>query len=196
MAELPNVSDHRKADHEVESIFVDRWSPRAMNGKAVSQAELNQMFEAARWAPSAFNEQPWRFLYARRDSEHWQKFFDLLVPANQAWCANAGALLLVVSSQSFARNQKPNRVHVFDAGSAWQNLALQGSRMGLVVHGMAGFDVDNAKADLNVPDDFTTIAMVAVGYPGDPDKLPEQIRDGEKPSGRRKVEEIALEGGF
>lgn len=196
MAELPKASDHRKADHAIESIFIERWSPRAMSGEAVTPAELNQLFEAARWAPSAFNEQPWRFLYARRDTEHWQKFFDLLVPGNQTWTDKAGALMVVVSSQQFSRNQKSNRVHVFDAGAAWQNLALQGSKLGLVVHGMAGFDLEKAQEALNVPADFAVIAMIAVGRPGDPATLPENLQAVEKPSGRKKVEEIAIEGGF
>lgn len=196
MSELPKALDHRQADHDIESIFVERWSPRAMTGEAITPAELNRLFEAARWAPSSYNEQPWRFLYARRDTPHWQKFFDLLLPANQAWASTAGALMLLVSNQNFSRNQKPNRVHVFDAGSAWENLALQGSRMGLVVHGMAGFDVDKAKADLNVPGDFSVIAMIAVGRPGDPSKLHESLQGAEKPTGRKKVAEIAIEGGF
>lgn len=196
MSKLPGVSEHRKTDHAIESIFVERWSPRAMNSEAITSDELNQLFEAARWAPSSYNEQPWRFLYAHRDSQHWQTFFDLLVPANQTWAATAGVLILEVSSQVFSKNQKPNRVHVFDAGAAWQNLALQGARMGLVVHGMAGFDVDKAKAALNVPEDFSVIAMMAVGRHGNVSNLPENLQGGETPTGRKKVAEIAFEGGF
>lgn len=196
MAKLPNASDHRQADHPIGSTFIERWSPRAMNGQTITQDELNPLLEAARWAPSSYNEQPWRFLYARRDTPHWARFLDLLVEANQAWARDAGALLLIASSKVFSRNGKPNRVHEFDAGAAWENFALQGARQGLVVHGMAGFDVDKARQVLNIPDDFSIIAMVAVGHPGDPDKLPENLRAAETPSGRRKIEEFALEGGF
>lgn len=195
---MPDVdmSKHRKPDHAVEAILVNRWSPRAMSGQAVDQKQLMSLFEAARWAPSSYNEQPWRFLYAKRDSAHWPMFFGFLVEANQAWCKGAGVLMVILSKKTFARNAKPNSVHTFDAGSAWENLALQGSRMGLVVHGMAGFDKDKARAGLGVPPDFEVEAMVAVGRPGRTEDLPEAMRAGEVPSGRKPVGEIAFEGKF
>jgi nitroreductase len=196
MSKLPNVSDHRQADHPIDPIFIHRWSPRAMTGEPISEAELHSLFEAARWAPSSFNEQPWRLLYARRDTPHFQTFFDLLVEGNKAWCGNAAVLIVFVSSKTFARSGKPNPVHVYDCGSAWENLALQGAKMGLVTHGMAGFDGDKARAALNVPEGFDVCAMAAVGRHGDPDKLPEALRAKEVPSGRKPVAEIALEGGF
>lgn len=196
MGVLPKALDHRRADHPVEPLFVQRWSPRAMSGAPVSQEELHSLFEAARWAPSSYNEQPWRFLYARRGDEHWQTFFDLLLPANQAWAHAAGALILIVAKRTFTRNGKPNAVHAFDAGAAWSNLANQGSRMGLVVHGMAGFDWDRARTALRVPDDFSVQAMAAIGRPGDPDALPENLRGGETPSGRRPIGESAFHGLF
>jgi nitroreductase len=196
MGVLPKASDHRKADHPIEPIFLHRWSPRAMSGEPVSRDELNTLFEAARWAPSSYNEQPWRFLYARRDDAHWPVFLDLLVPANRQWAHQAGALLLIVARKTFSRNDKPNPVHSFDAGAAWANLANQGARMGLVVHGMAGFDWDKARTVLNVPEAFAVQAMVAVGRPGDPDLLPAQLRQAEVPTDRRPVAEFAFHGGF
>lgn len=105
-------------------------------------------------------------------------------------------LVVVVSSKVFTRNGSPNPVHVYDAGSAWENLALQGSTMGLVVHGMAGFDANKARAVLNVPDDFDVCAMASIGRPGDVDVLPEALRSKEVPSGRKAVGEFAFEGGF
>ena len=196
MAKLPDAWDHRKADHPINPLFVKRWSPRAMSGEPISDDELKRLFEAARWAPSSYNEQPWRFLYAKRDTPNWPKFFDLLVEGNRAWCGNAAVLMVVVSSKVFSRNNKPNPVHVFDAGSAWENLALQGAEMGLVVRGMAGFNMGLAAQVLKVPDTFTVCAMIAVGRPGDTDVLPENYRAMETPSGRKAVREFALEGGF
>ena len=196
MAKHPKGSEHRQADHPVEAIFVDRWSSRAMSGETISHDDLASLFEAARWAPSAFNEQPWRFLYATRDSSHWQTFFNLLAPANQQWCDKAGALIVIVSSKIYARNGKPNRVHEFDTGSAWGNLALQGVKMGLVIHGMAGFNAQKARVDLHVPESYDVLAMVAVGHQGDQSELPDGLRERDVPSGRRRIEETAMEGGF
>jgi nitroreductase len=196
MAQLPNPREHRKPDHAIEMIFIDRWSPRAMTGEPVAQAELNRLFEAARWAPSTYNEQEWRFLYAHRDTEYWPTFFNLLMEANQAWCNNAGVLIVVLSRKVFERNGKPNPVHTFDSGAAFENLALQGAAMGLVVHGMAGFSRERARADLKVPDDYDVEAMVAIGHPGDPDGLPPEMRSREIPSGRKPIAETTCEGPF
>ena len=186
----------RKADWPIEPIFLKRWSPRAMTGEPLRDDELMTLFEAARWAPSTYNEQEWRFLYARRDSAHWQTFFGLLAEANQVWCKQAAALVVVLSHKVFTRNGKPNPVHTFDSGSAFENLALQGGAMGLVVHGMAGFDRDRARSALRVPEDYDVEAMIALGRPGNPGDLPEELQKIEKPSGRKKVNEIAREGPF
>jgi len=196
MARLPDPMTVRKADHPIEHIFLKRWSPRALSGEPISQADLNRLLEAARWAPSTYNEQEWRYLYARRDTPAWKIHFDLLMEANQQWCKDAGALLVIISKKTFTRNGKPNPVHTFDAGLSCMNLMLQATAMGLVAHGMAGFDRDKARRDLNVPDDFQVEAMVAIGRPGDPDKLPEHFREMEKPSDRKKISEFAREGAF
>ena len=196
MSHLPKPEDHRTPDHPIESLFIRRWSPRAMNGKPITGQQLLTLFEAARWAPSTYNEQEWRFLYARRETPQWALFFDLLMEANQAWCKNAALLVLVVAHKVFARNGKPNPVHLFDAGSAWENLALQATAMGLVSHGMAGFDFDKARTVLRVPDDYAVAAMFAIGHPGDPDQLPDEMRKIEVPSGRRPVRESICEGVF
>jgi len=196
MGALPDPLKHRTADHAIESIFLLRWSPRAMNGQAISDGDLKRLFEAARWAPSTYNEQEWRFLYAQRESAHWQTFFNLLMEANQAWCKDAAALLVALSKKTFTKNGKPNPVHTFDTGAAFENLALQGAAMGLVIHGMAGFDRDKARRDLRVPDDYAVEAMIAIGRPGDPDDLPAEIREREVPSGRKKINEFAREGVF
>jgi nitroreductase len=196
MGQLPDPREHRTPDLPIESIFLVRWSPRAMSGEPIADVELMTLFEAARWAPSTYNEQEWRFLYARRDTPHWSTFFDLLADPNKAWCHRAAVLMVVLSHTVFARNGKPNPVHTFDAGAAFENLALQGATMGLVVHGMAGFDRGRARVVLHVPDDYDVEAMVAVGRPGDPGELPPELRAREVPSGRKRVDEFAREGLF
>ncbi len=196
MNKIKKAEEYRKADHAIEPIFLRRWSPRAMSGEAISEAELLTLFEAARWAPSTYNEQEWRFLYARRDTPQWPLFFDLLIEANQAWCKNAAVLSVILAHKVFERNGKPNPVHVFDSGAAFENLALQGTAMGLVVHGMAGFDYDKARNVLSVPADYTVTAMFAAGRPGNPDHLPPELRERETPSPRKPVGEIICEGRF
>ena len=196
MSQLPKPEDHRKADHPIEPLFVRRWSPRAMNGSPLTDKQLFTLFEAARWAPSTYNEQEWRFLYARRDTPHWQTFFDLLMEANQAWCRNAAVLVVVLARKTFTHNGKPNSVHLFDCGSAWENLALQATAMGLVSHGMAGFDFDKARSSLRVPEHFAVAAMFALGHPGDPDQLAPAMREREIPTGRRPVAESICEGPY
>ena len=189
-----DVLDHRTPENVVGPLFVERWSPRTLNGESVDQPTLNRLFEAARWAPSAFNEQPWTFVYAHRDTAHFDKLFDLLVEFNQKWCAKAGALAILFAKETFARNDKPNRTAGFDSGAAWQNLALQGAQLGLVTHAMAGFDYDKAAQVANAPEGVTAQAMIAIGWPAA--ELDEEQKAKEAPSGRKPVDEIALEGGF
>ena len=196
MSQLPNPREHRTADYPIEPIFLDRWSPRAMSGESIAEEELMTLFEAARWAPSTYNEQEWRFLYATRDGEHWNTFFSLLMEANQAWCDKGAVLVVVCSHKVFERNGKPNPVHTFDAGAAFENLCLQGGQMNLVVHGMAGFDRSKARALLSVPDDFEVEAMIVIGRPGNPDDLSDELKEREVPTGRKPVSEIAWEGPF
>lgn len=196
MAQLARAEDHRKAEYSIESIFLKRWSPRAMSGEPISDTEMMSLFEAARWAPSTYNEQEWRFLYARRDTPDWPAFLDLLAEGNKVWCRQAALLSVIVAHRVFQRNGKPNPVHIFDSGSAFENLALQGTSMGLVVHGMAGFDYEKARTTLGVPPDFAVAAMLAVGRPGDPEQLPPDYRQIESPSGRKHAREIICEGRF
>ena len=196
MADTTDISDFRKPGHDISPIFINRWSPRAMSGKEIGTEELLRLFEAARWAPSSMNNQPWRFLYALRDGSHWERFFGLLSANNQTWCKNASALIVVVSKMTFDFNNKPARTHSYDAGAAWVSLAFQGSFMGLVVHGMQGFDYDRARVELSVGDDHQVEAMIAVGWPGNKYDLPIALEQREFPSDRKKLEEIVFEGGF
>ncbi|HEY8186827.1 MAG TPA: nitroreductase family protein [Pyrinomonadaceae bacterium] len=189
-------SEKRKTDHPIDNIFLDRWSPRAMTGESLSEEELMVLFEAARWAPSSYNNQPWRILYARRDSEHWPLFFDLLIELNQRWAKNAAALLVFISRTHFDFNGKPAVTHSFDTGAAWENIALQGWLKGLVVHGMQGFDYDRARTTLNIPEGFQVEAMAAIGKPADPATLPRDLLAKEAPSDRRKLDQTICEGQF
>jgi nitroreductase len=188
--------EFRKADHDIPLLFVDRWSPRAMSGEEITREELMRMFEASRWAMSSMNNQPWRFLYALRNTAYWEQFFGLLTPNNQGWCRNAAALIVVASMKTFDHTGKPARTHSYDTGAAWYSFALQGSMMGLVVHGMQGFDYDKAASVLGVTDDCQVEAMAAVGRPGNKEELPPALQEREIPSQRNKVEEFAFEGGF
>lgn len=180
---------------QVDRIFIERWSARAMSGQPIDNVQLWSLFEAARWAPSSYNEQPWRFLYAHRGSPEWNVFFDLLVPFNQSWCKNA-AVLMVIISDTRSSQGGTNSCASFDTGAAWQNLALQGSMMGLVVHGMGGFNHQKAREVLNIPDHCTVEAMVAIGMPGSIDELPEYMQTMEKPSDRKPIKQMVAEGTY
>jgi nitroreductase len=189
-------SAKRKADHPIDKLFLDRWSPRAMTGEPISEEDLMSLFEAARWAPSSYNNQPWRMLYARRDTEHWQVFFDLMIEFNQSWAKDAAVLVLFISKTHFVFNGEPSVTHSFDTGAAWENLALQGALKGLVVHGMQGFDYEGARTALNIPEGYDVEAMAAIGRPAAAETLPEDLRSREEPSDRRKLEETICEGPF
>ncbi len=189
-------SEVRKADYAIEPLILDRWSPRAMSGEEISNEELMRLFEAARWAPSSFNAQQWRALYARRDSEHWPTFLGLLVEGNKTWAKNAAVLVLFISRTTFEYDGEPSTTHSYDCGAAWENFALQGFHQGFVVHGMEGFDYDRAKTELKIPDEFRVEAMAAVGKPGTKETLPEKLRTKENPNDRRKLTESICEGPF
>jgi nitroreductase len=191
-----DAQNYRTVEYGADSLFVRRWSPRAMSGEEIPEHELMTLVEAAKWAPSCFNNQPWRFLYGRRNTPQWNIFFDLLADANKAWTKNAAVLMVVISKKTFDYNGKPDRTHSYDAGAAWENLALQGSLKGWVVHGMAGFDYDKARAELNIPEDYQVEAMAAIGRPGKIRSLPEKLREREKPSGRKALSDIIMEGKF
>lgn len=190
----------RTADHPIDPMFLARWSPRAFSGAAISEAELLTMLEAARWAPSAYNSQPWRFIYARRDTPHWEQFLDLLVPFNRSWAKDSSALVILVSNSLMrppgAETDVPSHSHSLDAGAASSNFALQANKMGWFVHGMVGFDMDRAFAELGVPAGYRVEAAYAVGRLGDPASLPEGLRARETPSPRRPLAELAFEGAF
>ena len=188
--------NRRTPEYPIEPIILNRWSPRAMSGESLDDATIMSLFEAARWAPSSYNGQPWRFVYAKRETASWQSFFDLMVPFNQSWAKNAAALVVVCSRATFELNNASSRTHSFDTGAACENMALQGSAMGLVVHGMEGFDYDKAAAVIKLPKEYVAEAMFAIGKPGKISDLPKELQEREMLSDRKPIAEIAFEGLF
>lgn len=190
----------RATEYPIDAVFTRRWSPRAFDGSALAEADILPLFEAARWAPSAYNMQPWRFLYALRGDAHWDAFLDVLVPFNRGWAQSASALIFILSDgkvrDTDGSAKGDSYSHSFDAGAAWAMLALQATLNGLHVHGMTGIEMDKAAAALAVPDGFRIEAAVAVGRIGDPEALPEGLREREMPSPRKTVAEIAFAGPF
>lgn len=187
---------NRKSEYKIADLILHRWSPRAMSGEPISDAELMSLFEAARWAPSSYNGQPWRFIYAKRDTPAWQVLYDLMVQFNKDWTKNAAVLIVIISRDTFSYNNKPSRTHSFDTGAAWENLALQGTASGLVVHGMEGFDYQKTKEVLHIPDGYTVEAMCAVGRPGKVNELPKEMQEDEHPSDRKPITDFIYEGTF
>lgn len=188
------LNSHRKADHPIQELLLNRWSPRAMTGESIDDETIQSLFEAARWAPSSYNNQPWRFLYAKKDTPHFAKFFNLLVDFNKAWCEKSALLGVIAAETTFEKNKKPSVTHALDTGAAWENLALEGNSRNLVVHGMQGFDYERARAELKIPDEVEILAMFAVGKPAPKEELSEDLQKKETPSSRKKVSEFAFEG--
>lgn len=186
----------RTPDHPVAPLFVDRWSPRSFTGEPVPDAVLASAFEAARWAPSASNVQPWRFLIARHGDAHWDAFVSLLAPRNALWASRASALIAVLSELKLERRGAivDNVSHSFDAGAAWTNFAHQALLLGWHTHGIGGFDRDAARALLAVPDDFAIETIVALGRQGALDTLHADFHAGESPSTRRPIAETVFAG--
>ena len=188
------VENKRSYEYEIDDMFIQRWSPRAFSSKPVEQEKIKTLFEASRWAPSCYNDQPWLFLYATKE-EDLKKFRSILVEQNQRWANHAPVLAFVFARKNFTFNGKPNRWSEFDAGSAWMSLAFQANKLGLYTHGMAGFNEELAYELLNVsPDEYKAMAAIAVGYMGDKSELPEDLQEREVLSDRKPLSEVAHEG--
>ena len=184
----------RQIAASIDSQFVERWSPRAIDSKPLTDDEVASLFEAARWSPSCFNEQPWLFVYGRSPEDHG-RIAGLLVDANRSWAEKAPLLGVVFARRAFTRNGNPNRWGTFDSGAASFALALQANKLGLVSHFMGGFDAEASYEALGVSaDEYEAMAAFAVGQQGDAEELPEGLREREAPSDRRPLEEIAVEG--
>jgi nitroreductase len=186
----------RQSKYKINPLTLHRCSPRSMTGEELDNDTIMSLFEAARWAPSSYNNQPWRFIYAKRNTPHWDKLFNLLAEPNKVWTKNAAVLIVVIARKNFEHNEKYSITHQFDAGAAWENLALEASSRGLVVHGMQGFDYERARADLEIHDNFDVLAMIAIGRRGPKENLPPQLQERENPNDRKPLAEIVMEGQF
>lgn len=186
----------RSPDHPVEPIFVDRWSPRSFTGEAVPDAVLLSAFEAARWAPSAMNAQPWRFLVARPGEADWETFVDLLLPRNRLWAAQASALVLILSARQLDRRGETvdNLSHSFDTGAAWANFAHQALLLGWHTHGIGGFDRKAARERLAIAESFAIETIIALGRRGDLEGLDTEFHGSEAPNGRRPLAQTVFAG--
>src|SRR5690625_4625575 len=189
------IKKYRSTTYDIDSIYVNRWSSRAFEDKEVPKDVLYSLFEAARWAPSANNVQPWRFIIAQKKEDR-EKFLTFMNKGN-AWCQHAPVLIAVISHTKWVEDgQDTNPTHAFDTGTAWGFLALEATRKDLVAHAMGGFDRAKAKQLLNIPDDYDVHAIVAIGYRGKVNNLPEDLQAREKPSNRRSIEDFTYEGTF
>lgn len=184
----------------VDKVIAQRWSPRAFDGdKRMERNEVVALLEAARWAPSCFNDQPWRFIVCDRkeDEAAWEKLLHCLGEKNQLWAKNSSLLMLATAMPSFAHNDKPNRWNQYDTGAASENICLQAAALGLAAHQMGGFDTDKIRADFSIPEEVALMAVIAVGHPGRVDELHEDFRGGEKAErARNPLGETFFAGGW
>jgi nitroreductase len=185
-----NNHNQRKPEADVDQQFLDRWSPRAFSEQPVAKETLLSLFEAARWAPSAANEQPWLFVFADEGEER-DRFRALLTPSNQVWANKAPVLMFVLTRRKWSKSGRDYFTHQFDAGMAFMSLALQARKLGLFAHPMGGFDREKAHEVLNASkEEWVIIVAVAVGYYGDAQQLPADLQEREKPSPRKPLADI------
>lgn len=187
---------NRQSSLPIQPFFLSRVSSRAFSEERITEEELLTIFEAARWAPSSYNNQPWRFIYVRRGDKEWNLLFDTLVEFNKSWCKRADTLVLIVSRNNFTHNDKPAPTSRLDTGAAWMSLALEAHFQNIIAHGMEGFDYNAARKNFNIPDNYTVEAMVALGKPGKLEDLPEDLQEKEFPSLRKPLTEVISKGTF
>lgn len=191
-------SNNRESQYPIEPIFLDRWSPRAFTGEVIAEEQLLAVLDAAHWAPSSANQQPWRFIYALQGSDDWEKFVSLLVEANQEWAKNASALIFVVSrgfSGDFSEGRK-SYTHSFDAGTAWGYLALQAKFSGFYAHGMGGIKHQDIEQTFAIPEGYRVEAGIAFGRLADKSVLSPRNQEREFPSQRKPLSDVAFRGKF
>jgi len=194
------LSNRRQADYPVDSQFTERWSPRAFTGEPIAEVELLTMLEAARWAPSSNNAQPWRFAFVLRSDPQWEALFNTLNPSNQIWAGKASALVAVASAQWATKagtsEPAPNGMHAFDTGAAWAYMALQAHLRGWSMHGIGGFNKEAGAQVLSLPADHSLHMLAAVGQRGDAAQLPDALREREAPNARHPLSRLAKRGSF
>lgn len=193
---MPTLQKPAKTASPIHDLLAHRWSPRAFDGRPVEHDTLRSLFEAARWASSSFNAQPWYFIVATKDDpENFQRVLDCFVDRNQAWAKNAPVVALSVAGMKFAHNGQPNRHAFHDVGQAAANLALQATALGIEIHQMAGIDPEKARRIFGIPEGYEAVAGIALGYPGDPASLPDQLRERElAPRERKPLDSFVFTG--
>jgi nitroreductase len=185
-----------QTDVPLHDVIRNRWSPRAFSDRRVSPDTLRSLFEAARWAPSSSNEQPWAYIVATSDDkENFAKMLSVLVEFNVNWAKHAPVLILSIAHNKTQRDAKPNRHAWHDVGSATAQLTFEANSRGLFVHQMAGFDADKARKVFQIPEDWEPVAAIAIGYPGDPASLPQILKERELAERTRKqLNEFVMNG--
>ncbi len=182
----------------IHDVIANRWSPRAYDAnKVVSQTQIISLLEAARWAPSCFGDEPWRFIVwdKNQDAVAWERAYDCIVPGNQTWAKDAPVFILICANTLFSHNQKPNRWSGYDTGAAAVSLCLQATSMGLATHQMGGFDGEKARAAFGIPEQVEMMSMLAVGYAADADTLSDELKERElAPRKRRPLAELFYKG--
>jgi nitroreductase len=196
VAEVSTDPELRSAESHVDPLFVERWSRRALSDRSLTSTQIETLFEAARWAPSASNLQPWLFVYASQP-ESLARARLLLKETNQRWASRAPLLIFVFARRRHPETGVPIRTAAFDTGAAWQSLALQAHQLGLSAHAMGGIHHEQTYEALGVPgEEFESIAGIAVGHPGEITELPSDLREREHPNGRKSTRQFAFEGRY
>ena len=186
-----------KTTNPINILIENRWSNRAFSPQIVETTKLNSILEAATWAPSAFNEQPWRFIVGQKGSETYSKILSTLIEWNQNWAANANVLVLNIAKKTFSLNGKENETFEYDLGQAVAFMALETVNQGLFSHQMTGFDAQKAAADFGLGDDYKVVSVIAIGYYGDAEELPADMLEAEKAERERKdFKSLVLNGDF
>jgi len=188
----------RVPDYPINPLFIDRWSRRSFTGEEIGDEAIFTLFEAARWAPSAMNSQPWRFIYSKRGDASWDVFLDLLSERNRAWAQKAAVIVVIVSTQNFDYKGTPVPLNnaSLDTGAAWASLAFQAQFSQLSTRAIGGFDRDKARQVLKVPEGYVVEVAVAIGRPGPVDLLPDEFRAQETPSSRNPLKHTVAHGEF
>lgn len=195
-----DMTKTRSSTHPVNPLFLNRWSPRSYEAKFMPENDVLTMLEAARWAPSANNIQPWRFIYSMRSDAQWDEFVSLLDPFNASWAKEASALVILISDTQVdakeGQNSKQSHYNSFDAGAAWAQMALQATHMGYSAHAMAGIHKDDIQTSLQIPERYKIEIAIAIGRKGQPEQLHDHLRSRELPSNRLSLDAITFKGVF
>lgn len=181
----------RDYKYDIMSEIKNRWSPRAIDTAKIPREEVMALLEAARYAPSCFNEQPWRFIIADEEAT-LEKMRSALTPSNRTWAGTAPVLLLLAARKSFTMNGQENFWHMFDTGTAWGYLSLEAQRRGYITHAMGGFDGETVIKAFSIPDEYEVVTIIAIGRPGNPAQLSEELQSREEPATRKPTEELLL----